>query len=622
MSDAGDRKFGFHTLALHAGQRPDPTTGARAVPIYQTTSYVFEDTDDAASLFALQRFGNIYTRIMNPTTAVFEERMAALEGGVGGLATASGHAAQFLIAATLMEAGDHFVSASTLYGGSYTQFSTSFKKLGLEVTFVEPDEPENFRRAIRPNTKMLYGETVSNPRGNVLDLEAVAEIAREAGVPLVVDNTFATPYLCRPIEWGADIVVHSATKFLGGHGTSIGGVIVDSGRFPWANGRFRGLTEPSPGYHGLRFAETFGDMAFIVKARVEGLRDFGPAMSPFNAFLFLQGLETLPLRMERHCASGLAVARWLAKHPEVAWIKYPGLPDSPYRALQEKYLPRGAGSVFSFGLKGGREAGRRFIERVLLCSHLANVGDAKTLVIHPASTTHSQLSEADLVKAGVLPDMVRISVGLEDLDDILWDLEQAIDAAAAKAGARDAASAQGHAKIVPGARASAQAGVDRDAYARLEILKRYRTIAMVGLSADPYRPSYFAATYLQREGYRIVPVNPRYAGQTILGETVYATLKDIPFPVEIVDIFRGPGHVPGLVEEAIAIGAKVVWMQLGIRHPEAAARARAAGLEVVEDRCAKVEHARFFGKMSTVGLNAGVVSSRRDSAGVRRPGHR
>jgi O-acetylhomoserine (thiol)-lyase len=665
MSDAQDRKFGFHTLALHAGQRPDPTTGARAVPIYQTTSYVFEDTDDAASLFALQRFGNIYTRIMNPTTAVFEERMAALEGGVGGLATASGHAAQFLVAATLMEAGDHFVSASTLYGGSYTQFSTSFRRLGFEVTFVEPDEPENFRRAIRPNTKMLWGETISNPRGNVLDLEAVADVAREAGVPLVVDNTFATPYLCRPIEWGADIVVHSATKFLGGHGTSIGGVIVDSGRFPWGNGKFRGITEPSPGYHGLRFAETFGDMAFIVKARVEGLRDFGPTMSPFNAFLFLQGLETLPLRMDRHCANGLAVATWLAKHPQVAWVKYPGLPDSPYKRLQEKYLPCGAGSVFSFGLEGGREVGRRFIERVQLCSHLANVGDAKTLVIHPASTTHSQLSEADLAKAGVSPDMVRISVGLEDLDDILWDLEQAIAEAGRKMGdtvmtddarrpasaqhgenqvtedrraasaqhgenqsalttdeARDAAAAQGHAKIVPGARASAQAGVDRDACVRLEILKRYRTIAMVGLSADPYRPSYFAATYLQREGYRIVPVNPRYAGQTILGEPAYASLRDVPFPVEIVDIFRGPGHVPGLVEEAIAIGAKVVWMQLGIRHPEAAARARAAGLEVVEDRCAKVEHARFFGKMSTVGLNAGVVSSRRDSAGVRRSDHR
>ncbi|HWP35867.1 MAG TPA: O-acetylhomoserine aminocarboxypropyltransferase [Thermodesulfobacteriota bacterium] len=429
MSDPQARKFGFYTLALHAGQRPDPATGARAVPIYQTTSYVFEDTEDAATLFALQRFGNIYTRIMNPTTAVFEERMAALEGGVGGLATASGHAAQFLVAATLMEAGDHFVSASTLYGGSYTQFSVSFRRLGIEVTFVDPDDPENFRRAIRPNTKMLFGETVSNPRGNVLDIEAVAAVAREARVPLVVDNTFATPYLCRPIEWGADIVVHSATKFIGGHGTSIGGVIVDSGRFPWANGKFPGMTEPSPGYHGIRFAETFGDMAFIVKARVEALRDFGPALSPFNAFLFLQGLETLPLRMRRHCDNAQAVAEWLARHPKVAWVNYPALPGSPYKRLQEKYLPLGAGSVFAFGLKGGREAGRRFIEAVQLCSHLANVGDAKTLVIHPASTTHSQLSEEALAAAGVSPDMVRISVGLEDLDDILWDLEQAIEAA-------------------------------------------------------------------------------------------------------------------------------------------------------------------------------------------------
>jgi O-acetylhomoserine (thiol)-lyase len=436
MAESQDRKFGFHTLALHAGQRPDPTTGSRAVPIYQTTSYVFEDTEDAASLFALQRFGNIYTRIMNPTTAVFEERMAALEGGMGGLATASGHAAQMLVATTLMQAGDHFVSAATLYGGSYTQFSTTFKKLGLEVTFVEPDEPENFRRAIRPNTKMVYGETVSNPRGNVLDLDAVAKIAHGAGVPFVVDNTFASPYLCRPIEWGADIVVHSATKFIGGHGTSIGGVIVDSGRFPWTNGKFPGFTEPSPGYHGLKFAETFGDMAFIVKARVEGLRDLGPSMSPFNAFLFLQGLETLPLRMDRHCQNALAVAKWLQKHAQVSWVKHPGLPDSPYKALQEKYLPRGGGSIFSFGLKGGRDMGRHFIESVQLASHLANVGDAKTLVIHPASTTHSQLTDDNLVKAGVSPDMIRLSVGLEDLDDILWDLDQALSAAAKKAGKR------------------------------------------------------------------------------------------------------------------------------------------------------------------------------------------
>lgn len=422
-----DRKFGFETLCLHAGQLPDPTTGARAVPIYQSTAYVFDSTDHAASLFNLQTFGNIYTRIMNPTNAVFEERMAALEGGRGALAVASGMAAQVVAIFTIMESGDELVSASTLYGGTYSQFDVSFRKLGIETKFVNPDDPENFRKAITKKTKAIFAETVGNPLINVLDIDAVASIAHEAGIPLIIDNTFATPYLCRPIEHGADIIVHSATKFICGHGTSIGGVIIESGRFPWDNGNFPIMMEPSKGYHGVRFYETFGDFGYIMKARVETLRTFGPALSPFNSFLFLQGLETLHLRMERHCSNALAIAKFLTEHPAVTWVNYPGLSDNPYHGLATKYLPKGAGSIFTFGVKGGKDAGVSFIESVQLLSHLANVGDAKTLVIHPASTTHRQLTEEEQITAGVTPDMIRISVGLETLDDILWDADQALE---------------------------------------------------------------------------------------------------------------------------------------------------------------------------------------------------
>ena len=422
-----DRDFGIETLCLHAGQRPDPATGARAAPIYQTTAYVFDSADHAASLFNLQTFGNVYSRMMNPTNAVFEERMAALEGGRAALAVSSGMAAQTTALLTLMQAGDELVSASTLYGGTYSQLDFQFRRLGIETRFVDPDDPENFRRALTPKTRALYAETIGNPLNNVLDIEAVGAIAREAGVPLVIDNTFATPYLCRPFEHGADIVVHSATKFIGGHGTSIGGVIVESGRFPWDNGNFPGMTEPSKGYHGVRFYETFGDFGFTMKARMETLRTLGPALSPFNAFLFLQGLETLPVRMDRHCDNALAVAEFLRGHAAVEWVRYAGLADSPYHALAKRYLPRGPGSILTFGIRGGQPAGIRFIEGVEFMSHLANVGDAKTLVIHPASTTHRQLSEEEQRSAGVTPDMIRISVGLETLDDILWDLEQALE---------------------------------------------------------------------------------------------------------------------------------------------------------------------------------------------------
>ena len=427
-SSGYDRRFGFNTRALHAGQRPDPATGARAVPIYQTTSYVFEDTEQAANLFNLQRFGNIYTRIMNPTTAVFEERMAALEGGVGALAVASGQAAQLIALAGLLEAGDEIVAASTLYGGTYTQLDVSLRRFGINTTFVDPEDPENFRRAITPRTKVLYGETIGNPRINVLDIAAVAAIAHAHNLPLMVDNTFASPYLCRPIEHGADIVVHSATKFIGGHGTSIGGVIVDGGRFPWGSGAFPQLLEPSKGYHGIRFYETFGDFAYIMKARVEGLRDLGPALSPFNSFLFLQGVETLGLRMERHVANALAVATFLQEHSAAAWVSYPSLPGSPYHALARRYLPKGAGAIMTFGIAGGLAAGRRFIERLQLFSHLANVGDAKSLVIHPASTTHQQMSAEDLARAGIGEELVRLSIGLEDPQDLLEDLGQALAA--------------------------------------------------------------------------------------------------------------------------------------------------------------------------------------------------
>ncbi len=425
------RQFGFNTRSLHAGYKPDPSTGARAVPIYQTTSYVFENSEHAAALFALEKPGNIYTRIMNPTTSVLEERVASLENGAAGLALASGQAAQFIALSSLLECGDEMVASSTLYGGTYTQFDVSFRKLGLNVKFVEPDDPENFRKAITPKTKCLYGETISNPRGNVLDIEAVAKIAHEHKIPLVIDNTFATPYLCRPIDFGADIVLHSLTKFMGGHGTSIGGIIVDSGRFPWAEGRFPQLTEPSPAYHGMKYVETFGGVAFIVRARVEGLRDMGACISPFNAFLVLQGIETLGMRMERHVANAMAVARFLESHKTVAWVKYPSLSSSPYAKLAQKYLPKGAGAIFSFGIRGGYEAGRKFIDSVKLFSHLANVGDARSLVIHPASTTHQQLKPEEQAAAGVTPDLVRVSIGLEDLDDILWDLDQGLKASQA-----------------------------------------------------------------------------------------------------------------------------------------------------------------------------------------------
>ncbi len=428
MADA-ERIPGFATLSIHAGAKPDPTTGARATPIYQTTSFVFDDVEHAASLFGLQAFGNIYTRIGNPTCGVLEERVAALEGGTAGLAVASGHAAQVVVMHALLTPGDEFVASKKLYGGSINQFNHSFKNFGWQVVWADPDDIASFEKAVTPKTKAIFIESIANPGGVITDIEAVAKIARKAGVPLIVDNTLATPYLCKPFDYGANIVVHSLTKFLGGHGNSIGGMIVDGGTFNWLqNKRYPMLSEPRPEYSGMVLGETFGNFAFAIACRVLGLRDLGPALSPFNAFLIITGIETLPLRMQRHSDNALAVAEWLVKRPEVVWVSYPGLAGDKYNALAKKYVPKGAGAVFTFGLKGGYDAGVKLVSNVKLFSHLANIGDTRSLIIHPASTTHKQLSDAQKVQAGAGPDVVRLSIGLEDTADIIADLEQGLKA--------------------------------------------------------------------------------------------------------------------------------------------------------------------------------------------------
>lgn len=419
-------KLHLETLALHAGQTPDSDTGSRAVPIYQTTSYCFKDTDHAARLFALQEFGNIYTRLMNPTTDVLEKRLAALEGGVGALALSSGQSAIYTSIFNICGAGGHIVSSSSLYGGTVTLFRQTFSKLGIDVTFVDPTKPENFAGAIRDNTRLIYIETIGNPKNDILQYDRIAEIAHEHGMPVICDNTVATPILFRPFEHGIDVVVHSCTKFIGGHGTSIGGAIVDSGTFDWTNGRYPELTEPDPSYHGVKYVESFGELAYIIKARTQFLRDMGSCMSPFNAFLFLQGLETIHLRMPRHSENALQLAQWLDKHPAVKWVNYPGLPSHPDHELAQKYLSDGQGAILGFGIEGGKEAGVGFVNRVKLASHLANIGDSKTLVIHPASTTHQQLTDEEQLAAGVTPDSIRVSVGTEHIDDIIADFEQAL----------------------------------------------------------------------------------------------------------------------------------------------------------------------------------------------------
>src|ERR1700682_626370 len=429
MTMTADRKPGFNTLAIHAGAQPDPATGARATPIYQTTSFVFDDVDHAASLFGLQAFGNIYTRIGNPTNAVLEERIAALEGGTAGVGGRSGQGAQVLIFHCLMKPGDEFVASRKLYGGSINQFNHAFKNFGWNVVWADPDDIGTFERAVSPKTKAIFTESIANPGGVITDMEAVAQIARRAGVPYIVDNTLASPYLCKPIDHGADIVVHSLTKFLGGHGNSIGGMIVDAGTFDWSkDDRYPMLSAPRPEYHGIKLHETFGNFAFAIACRVLGLRDIGPALSPFNAFLLLTGIETLPLRMQRHCDNALKVAEYLAAHKQVAWVSYPGLKGDRYNQLAKRYVPKGSGAVFTFGLKGGYEAGIKLVSDVKLFSHLANIGDTRSLIIHPASTTHRQLSDAQKTQAGAGPDVVRLSIGLEDFEDIIADLEQGLAA--------------------------------------------------------------------------------------------------------------------------------------------------------------------------------------------------
>jgi O-acetylhomoserine (thiol)-lyase len=423
--------FGFTTRQLHSGQQPDPTTGSRAVPIYQTTSYQFRDTEHAANLFALKELGNIYTRIMNPTTDVLEQRIASLEGGVAALAASSGHAAQTMAILTLCGAGDHIVSSSRLYGGTYNQFNYTFPRIGIDVTFVDPTDPANFEKAIRPNTKIIYGETLGNPDISVFPFEEVAAIAKKHAIPVMIDNTFATPYLCRPFEWGANIITHSTTKFLGGHGTTIGGIIVDGGNFDWRSGRFDNFTTPDPSYHGLVYADLVGVglPPFAIKARVQVLRDIGACQAPFNSWQTIQGIETLSLRMDRHVLNAETVAAFLATHPRVTWVSYPSLASHPDHERAKKYLPKGAGAILGFGIKGGAAAGQKFIEGLELFSHLANVGDAKSLAIHPATTTHSQLTGEQMASAGVSPDFIRLSIGIEDIDDILWDLGQALNKA-------------------------------------------------------------------------------------------------------------------------------------------------------------------------------------------------
>ena len=428
-AEAPADEYGFETLAIHAGARPDPTTGARGTPIYQSTSFVFDDAEHAAELFNLQTFGFVYSRLGNPTVSVLEERVAALENGRAAVASASGHAAQFLTAATLLEAGDEFIASRNLYGGSVTQFGVSFKKFGWTCHFVDMTEPQNVRDAMTDKVKFIFCEGLANPGGVVLDLAVLAGIAREYGVPLIVDNTLATPYLCRPMDWGADVVIHSATKFIGGHGNTLGGVVIESGRFDWGQSdRFPSMTQPDPAYHGLVFHETFGDFGFTMKMRAVALRDFGPTMSAQSAWNLLQGVETLPLRMDRHCSNALAVAEFLEYQSKVAWVSYSGLPSSPYYDLAKKYLPKGAGAVFTIGLKGGYEAGERLVDSVQILSHLANVGDTRSLILHPASTTHRQLTEEQRIAAGAGPEVVRLSIGIETVDDIIADLDQALAA--------------------------------------------------------------------------------------------------------------------------------------------------------------------------------------------------
>ena len=586
------RPYSLETIAVHGGQAPDPATGSRAVPIYQTTSYVFADTGHARELFALDEAGNIYSRIENPTVDVLEKRIAQLEGGVASVAFSSGQAAMTSAILALAGAGDEIVSSKYLYGGTHTLFSATLPQLGIKVRFVDPGNPDEIRAAINERTKAVVGEVIGNPTLHVLDIERVAEIAHGAGVPLIVDNTFATPALCRPLEWGADIVVHSATKWLGGHGTSIAGIVVDGGRFDFSSGRFPQYTEPDPTYHGIRFFQEFGTLAFSTRLRARYLRDVGACLSPFNAYLILLGVETLCLRMERHCSNALEVARHLELHPAVNWVSYPGLPSHPSHELARKYLEGGFGAIVVFGIKGGAEAGARLIDRSVLWSHLANVGDAKSLIIHPASTTHQQLSADERAAAGVTDDLVRLSVGIEGVGDLIAELDDSLKAAT---GVGESAVAIINSESVI-RRVAGSARVLE--YTADGPRRRAQRVAVVGLSSNPGRPSHRVARKLKRQGYRIIPVNP--SGGEILGEPVRASLSELDVDVDVVLVFRAPEHAPEVAREAASLpGRPVFWMQEGIISDEAAKIAADAGMDVVMNRCMWKEVQRLQGTIAT-----------------------
>ncbi|MFD1706573.1 PLP-dependent aspartate aminotransferase family protein [Siminovitchia sediminis] len=585
--------YDLETLALHGGQAPDPTTGSRAVPIYQTTSFVFHDTEHAERLFALDEPGNIYSRIGNPTVDVFEKRMALLEDGVAAVATSSGMSAITLSILSLASAGDEIVAGANLYGGTYNLFAVTLPRYGINVKFVDPTNPENFKAAITDKTKAVYGEIIGNPGLQVLDVEAVADIAHEAGVPLIIDNTFATPHVCKPIQLGADIVVHSATKWIGGHGTSIGGVIIDGGRFNWNTEKFPEFTEPDPSYNGIRYAVDFGTLAFITKVRVQLLRDFGAALSPQNAFQLIQGLETLHLRVERHNENAVKLAEYLENHPAVEWVNYPGLESHLSHHLAKKIFNNGFGSIIVFGIKGGKEAGKKLINNISLWSHVANVGDAKSLIIHPASTTHQQLTKEQLEEAGVTESLVRLSVGIESLRDIQNDLDQALAKATGIAAQEEQPLVINDEGVIRWALNSATERVVENG----EEVSRQKTLAIVGLSGKEARPSYRLARKMQRLGYKIIPVNPRET--EILGEKVYPDLKSIPFPVDVVQVFRSPEAAIGVAKEAVEINPKVFWLQEGVISPEAAEIARNAGIPVVHNRCTYKEAQRLRGTIST-----------------------
>lgn len=534
--------YNVETVLLHGGQSPDPTTGSRAVPIYQTTSYVFHDTEHAERLFALDEPGNIYSRIGNPTVDVFEKRIALLEDGVASVATASGMAGISLAILNIAGAGDEIVAATNLYGGTYNLFSTTLPRYGINVKFVDPTDPQNFKEAINENTKAVFAETIGNPSLHVLDIEGVAEVAHEAGIPLIIDNTFATPYVCKPLTLGADIVVHSATKWIGGHGTSIGGVVVDGGRFNWQSEKFPGFNEPDRSYNGLSYAKDFGTLAFATKLRVQLLRDFGASLSPFNAFQLLQGLETLHLRVERHNENALKLAELLSGHPAVEWVNYPGLSSHESHEHASKVLTNGYGSVLNFGIKGGREAGRKLIDSISLWSHLANVGDAKSLIIHPASTTHQQLSDEELVATGVTEDLVRLSVGIENVEDLFKDLDQALSKATGHGNKNSTViNDEG---IIKWALSSPKEQVETENGTE----ERQKTIAIVGLSSNEARPSNRLARKMRRLGYKIIPVNPRET--EVLGEKAYPDLKSVEGPIDIAQIFRSPEAPIELAREA------------------------------------------------------------------------